>query len=93
MAPRRSRVNQASLPRARFAGWPEPNIDTGGEFSGSAAMPVSALVRQAESARESGSAEGLPQNWGCKHQGVFSRLISDRGWTGGLDCEGGENRG
>ena len=33
----------------------------------------------------------LPHNWGCKHQGVFSRLVSDRGGTRGLDCEGGEN--
>jgi transposase len=34
--------------------------------------------------RLSKKASGLPQNWGCKHQGAFSRLFSDRGWTGGL---------
>jgi hypothetical protein len=39
--------------------WPRPNIDTGGEFSGSVAISVAAFVRQVESARESGFAELL----------------------------------
>jgi hypothetical protein len=37
--------------------WPRPNIDTGGESSGSAVISVAACVRQAESARESGFGE------------------------------------
>lgn len=36
---------------------PKPDLDTGGEFSGSATMPATALVRGVESARESRPAE------------------------------------
>jgi hypothetical protein len=43
-------------PRARPC-WPNSNSDTGGEFSGSATMPATALVREVESARESRPAE------------------------------------
>jgi hypothetical protein len=30
---------------------------------------------------------------GVGAEAVFLRLFSDRGWTRGLDCEVGENRG
>src|SRR5271166_6195742 len=36
---------------------------------------------------------GPPQVWGCGARAVFSRLLSDQGWTRGLDCEAGANRG
>jgi hypothetical protein len=35
----------------------DTTVDTGGEFSGAAAMSAAAFVRQAESARENGFAE------------------------------------
>jgi hypothetical protein len=30
---------------------------------------------------------------GARTRAVFSRLLSDQGWTRGLDCEAGASRG
>jgi hypothetical protein len=54
---------------------------------------VVALINARPNASESSQSWDRRKFGGARARAVFSRLFSDQGWTRGLDCEAGANRG